>query len=71
MFFRKKVKVEAYDQEHKVPMIKASICTSEKAAGFMDKETGKFEEIMLIRNQEDLELFRKRYAIEGEIEKFY
>ena len=36
----------------------------------MDVETGKFEEVMLIRNETDLERFRQQYGI-AEITKIY
>ncbi|MBQ6335221.1 MAG: hypothetical protein IJI46_09155 [Erysipelotrichaceae bacterium] len=61
----------AYDPSIKKPAIRASICTGEQSAGFKYLKNGKFEEIMLIRNSKDLEEFKKRYGIEGEIEKFY
>ena len=71
--FRKKTAVghDAYDHEKKTPAIRASICTGEKVAGFRDKETGSFEEIMLIRSEKDLALFRKQFRIEEEIPVFY
>ena len=43
----------------------------EQVAGFRDKETGRFEEVMLLRTPEDLEAFRQKYGITGEIEKIY
>ena len=71
MFFKKKTVKKTYDKESQKPVIKASICTGEQVAGFQDIHTGSFEEIMLIRNNEDLWSFRKLYGIEGEIEKIY
>ena len=52
-------------------MIRSSICTGEKVACFKDLRTGALEEIMLIRNDADLEEFRKRYGIDGDIETVY
>ena len=71
--FRKKTAVgsAAYDRKKKTPAIRASICTGEKVAGFRDKETGSFEEIMLIRSEKDLALFREQFRIEEEIPVFY
>lgn len=46
------------------PVIRSSICTGEKAAGFQDIHTGKFTEIMLIRTPSDLEEFRRLYGID-------
>ena len=40
-------------------------------AGFKDIHTGKIEEVMLIKNQADLDVFKKMYGINGEIEKEY
>ena len=72
MFFnKKKTEKVAYDPEIKKPAIRVSICTGEQVAGFKDLKTGKFEEITLIRNARDLSDFKKRYGIEGEIEKIY
>ena len=61
----------SYDTEKLIPVIRSSICTGEKAAGFREKDTGKFREIMLIRNEADLEDFRRQYGIAGEIETIY
>ena len=44
-------------------MIRSSICTGEKVAGFQDIHTGKFTEIMLIRTSGDLEEFCRLYGI--------
>lgn len=49
MFFKKKQEKRSYDKENQKPVIRSSICTGEKAAGFQDIHTGKFTEIMLIR----------------------
>ena len=48
--FGKKVKKKSYDQDAKKPVIRCSICTGEQVAGFKDIQTGKFEEVMLIKN---------------------
>ena len=71
MFFKKKIEKKAYDKTTKKPIIKASICTGEQVAGFRDLSTGAFEEVMLIKNQEDLASFKKIYGITEEIEKIY
>ena len=69
LFGKKKPPVrEAHDG---TPAIRCSICTGEQVAGFLNEETGRFEEVMLLRAPEDLEAFRQRYGIEGEIRKFY
>lgn len=71
MFFRKKIEKQSYDTDNKKPVIRASICTGEQVAGFQDIHTGSFEEIMLIRDESDLKLFKDRYDIAGSIEKIY
>lgn len=69
--FKKKKVTKTYDKENKKPVIKASICNGEQVAGFKDIHTGKIEEVMLIKNQADLDAFKKMYGIDGEIEKEY
>ncbi len=71
MFFKKKQEKKTYDKATKRPVIKASICTGEQVAGFKDLKTGLFEEIMLIKNQDDLIFFKEMYGIIEEIEKIY
>lgn len=71
MFFKKKQEKKTYDKTTKRPVIKASICTGEQVAGFKDLKTGLFEEIMLIKNQDDLIIFKEMYGIIEEIEKIY
>ena len=60
-----------YDREYMKPVIRASICTGEQVAGFKDIQTGKLEEIMLIKSPKDLDDFKKMYGITEEIEKEY
>ncbi|MDE7209893.1 MAG: aspartate dehydrogenase [Lachnospiraceae bacterium] len=68
--FRRKIKTEPYDKENQRPVIRASICTGEQIAGFCNLQTGKFTEVMLIRNQKDMQEFLERYQInEAEIKK--
>ena len=69
--FRKKSKQLTYDSINKKPIIKASICNGEQVAGFKDIHSGKFEEVMLIRGSDDLELFKQQYGITEEITKEY
>lgn len=69
--FKKKTKLQSYNDKIQKPVIKASICNREQVAGFKDIHTGKFEEVMLIRNSEDLEKFKTMYDIQREIEKEY
>ncbi len=59
-----------YDREKQRPVLHCSICTGEKVAGFKDVHTGKFEEVMFIRDDRDLEKFKSMYGIE-EVGKEY
>lgn len=63
MFFSKKQEKRTYDEENQKPVIRSSICTGEKGAGFQDMHTGKFTKIMLIHTPRDLEKFRRLYNI--------
>jgi hypothetical protein len=71
MFFKRRIEKKTYDKSSKKPVIKASICNGEQVAGFKDIATGTFEEIMLIKNQDDLVAFKEMYNITEEIEKMY
>ena len=70
-FFSRKKKTPAAQAYKGIPAIRCSICTGEQVAGFRDPETGRFEEIMLLRSSEDLEAFKQKYGISGEIGKIY
>lgn len=61
--FHKKVQKETYDRAKQKPVIRKSICTGEKVAGFKDIQTGKFTEVMLIRDNKDMDLFLEKYDI--------
>ena len=61
---------EVFDPALYTPVIRASVCTGEKVAGFRGQD-GKLHEIMLIRNERDLDAFREQYGIRGDIEMIY
>ena len=69
--FKRKTEIKSYDREQLQPVIKASICNGEQVAGFKDRQTGKIEEVMLIKSRADVEMFRKMYGITEEILKIY
>ena len=71
MKFGKHISGPRYDEAERTPAIRCSICTGEQVAGFIRKEDGKFEEVMLVRDGMDLQEFRDRYGIAGEIRKIY
>ncbi|MCI8899039.1 MAG: aspartate dehydrogenase [Lachnospiraceae bacterium] len=65
--FKKKAQVRkaSYDKENQIPIMKCSICNGERVVGFKDIRTGKFEEVMFVRNDSDLEAFRLKYGVES------
>ena len=67
----KKPESKTYDPALKRPALRCSICTGEQVAGFKNLSDGKFEEVMLIRNESDLQDFREQYGITENIEKIY
>ena len=52
-----------FDPVRQKAVLRCSICTGEQVAGFKDLETGKFEEVMLIRNASDLLKFQEEYGV--------
>ena len=70
--FRRKAQASlvTYNSEAQKPIIKCSICNGEQVAGFKNKSTGEFTEIMLIRNQNDLASFKEMYNLD-EVSKEY
>ena len=70
LFHKKKAGQPVHMDYHGTPVIRCSICTGEQVAGFRNPD-GHIEEVMLLRTPEELEQFRKRYGITGEIEKIY
>lgn len=72
-FSRKKkpTPLKHYAPARQRPALRCSICTGEQVAGFKNLSDGKFEEVMLIRNESDLQAFREQYGITGDIEKIY
>lgn len=69
--FKKKFVAKSYDNENMRPVIKASISNGEQVAGFKNMNTGKIEEVMLIKTPEDLASFKNMYGINEEITKEY
>lgn len=67
MFKKKKDPIPSitYNPETHIPILKCSICTGEQVAGFKDKSTGHFTEVMLIRTSQDLETFKKTYNLQN------
>ncbi len=53
-----------FDPDRQYAVIRASICTGEKVAGFKNKDDGHFTEVMLIKSQKDEESFKKTYGLD-------
>ena len=53
-----------YDPETQYPVIKSSICTGEKVAGFKNRSDGHFTEVMLIRSPEEEQRFKNIYGLD-------
>ena len=56
--------VEPDDPKIQKAVIRCSICTGEKVAGFKSKIDGHFTEVMLIRNKKDEEKFKEMYQVD-------
>ena len=67
MFGKKYKKPEneiVFDSEKQYAVIRSSICTGEKVAGFKNYSDGHFTEVMLIKSQKDEEIFKETYHLE-------
>ena len=67
LFGRKKASEPAvqFDSETQYAVIRASICTGEKVAGFKNKTDGHFTEVMLIRSPADEKKFKETYGVDS------
>lgn len=65
--FRKKKEQEQplYDPALEEPVIRNSICTGERTAGFRNRTTGHFREYELIREESELKAFCARCGVES------
>lgn len=66
MFGKKKREIPnvEFDRENQRAVLKCSICNGEQVAGFKDRQTGHFTEVMLIKNPGDLSRFLAMYDLE-------
>ena len=53
----------SFDPETHYAVIRSSICTGEKVAGFKEKKDGSFKEVMLIRSKKDEQEFKRTYNV--------
>ncbi len=54
-----------FDPETQYAVIRSSICTGEKVAGFKNKRDGHFTEVMVIRTAADKQRFKDLYGIDS------
>ena len=54
---RRKKPAVAYDPGTQQPAVRRSICTGEMTAGFIDRSTGRFQEVMMVEGEAGLEAF--------------
>ena len=66
-FFHKKTNIQGpqFDPETQYAVIRSSICTGEKVAGFKNKTDGHFTEVMLISSPADEKEFKETYGVES------
>ena len=63
--FRKKAgPAIPYDPATRTPVVRRSICTGEMTVGFIDRESGKFQEYQLARDQKELADFCRAVGID-------
>ena len=53
-----------YDPDRQTAVIRASVCTGERIAGFRNKANGHFTEVMVLRSPEDERRFMEIYGLE-------
>ena len=54
-----------FDPEKQEAVIRSSICTGEKVAGFKNKADGHFTEVMVLRTPKDEQRFKEMYGVEN------
>ena len=70
LFKRKKPPEFRYDPETQEPAVRKSICTGEMTVGFVDRRTGKFQDVMRVDGRQGLEEFCRSLGVE-EIRTIY
>ena len=69
---RQKAPHKSWDPEQQTPAIRASICTGERVAGFIQHGSGQFISVRLLQSDADLQLFREEYGLgDREIKTIY
>ena len=70
--FRKRQPGIAWDPQRQRPAVRRSICTGEMTAGFIDRETGAFQDLLRVDGRKGLEDFCKAIGAKVEdVEEIY
>jgi len=69
MFGKKSEKI-VYDPSKEEPVLKKSICTGETTAGLLDKASGKYRDLRLIKNSADVSKFMEDCGV-SEVRTIY
>lgn len=67
---KKPIDIYRYNKQTEVPAVKSSICTGEKTAGFLEVNTGKYRDIMLVESEADIEAFKSACGVD-EVKEIY
>ena len=67
---KKPIDIYRYNKGTEVPAVKSSICTGEKTAGFLEVNTGKYRDIMLVESDADIEAFKSACGVD-EVKEIY
>ena len=62
---KKKEPTAHFDPETQYAVIRSSICTGEKVAGFKNRTDGHFTEVRLIRSPADEKEFKETYRVDS------
>lgn len=71
-FRKKKAEAGSYPAGEYEPAVRKSICTGEMTFGFIRKADGRFVDIALVRNEEEMKTLASGYGFGGcEIREIY
>lgn len=72
MFFRKEKEKKDFDRSLIDAAVLTGICSGEKTFGFIDKRTGKFNSVCLVRSQKELDEILEGYGLlEKDVKQIY
>lgn len=70
LFQKKKQQKLEYDRENQKPVLRCSICNGEQVASLKDLRSGRFHEVMFVRDEKEVKEFMEMCGI-SEITKEY